>query len=107
MTGTAGSYSPPAPAVRPVWRGTAVSAANGVATFTYPVGRFTAPPVLAVAIESANTNMKTHRVLSNTALGATVLVLAAAGVTLLGIGVLAVGAAEAGATVHLHAGDAG
>ena len=51
--------------------------------------------------------MKSHRVLTNTAAGATVLVLAAAGVSILGIGVLAVGAAEAGATVHLHAGVAG
>lgn len=107
MAGTAGTYQAPAAVPRPVWRGTAVTNAQGIATFTYPPGRFTAPPVVAVAVQGGTGNLKAHRVLTNTTASATVLVQAAAGVTVVGIGVLATAQPEAGATVHLHAGDAG
>jgi hypothetical protein len=90
-----------------VWAGTAVTDAAGVATFTYPAGRFTAPPVAAVEIQGGNGNAKFHKISAHSAAATSVLVQAAAGVTVLGLGVLAVAAPEAGVTVHLHATTAG
>lgn len=79
---------------------------SGLATFVFPVGRFTTPPVVTVGLQAA-AGFRSHRITAVTPAGATVEVLQAAGVTLLGIGVLAAGAAAAGVTVHLHAQAAG
>jgi hypothetical protein len=107
MSGTGGFYVPQPAAPRAVWAAAAVTDGSGVATFTYPAGLFTAAPVAAVEIQGGNGNAKFHKITSNTPAGCTVQVLQAAGVTLLGIGVLAASVPEAGVTVHLHATTAG
>lgn len=104
MAGTASSYTPPQ---RPQWLGTAVTDGAGVATFNFPAGRFTAAPVVAVALQGGNGNAKFHIVTANSNTQAKVTVRQAAGVTVLSIGVLASAVVEAGVTVHLVAGDAG
>ncbi|MGW3971211.1 hypothetical protein ACWEFD_18165 [Streptomyces ardesiacus] len=71
-------------------------------TFAWPAGAFSAPPVVTVAVQGASA-FRSHAITANSAASTTVNVLAAAGVTLLGIGVLAVGAPAAGITVHAHA----
>jgi hypothetical protein len=96
---TAGDYEAPQ---RREERATAVTGANGVATFTWPAGAFAAPPVVTVAVDAGD-GFRSARIASNTAAQTTVHVLAASGVTLLGIGVLAVGANAPGVTVHAHA----
>ncbi|MFI7467427.1 hypothetical protein [Nonomuraea sp. NPDC049646] len=83
-------------------RATAVTDGSGIATFSWPAGAFAAPPVISIAVE-AGAGFRSARIASNTAAQTTVHVLAAAGVTLLGIGVLAGGANAAGVTVHAHA----
>ncbi|MFC7791417.1 hypothetical protein [Streptomyces cinereoruber] len=97
--GTAGDYEAPQ---RRQERATAVTGANGVATFTWPAGAFAAPPVVTLTVEAGD-GFRSVRIASNTATQTTAHVLVAAGVTLLGIGVLAVGANAAGVTVHAHA----
>lgn len=96
MSGTAGDITLPGPRIE---RAQAVTDGNGNAVFTWPVGAFTAPPVVTVGIE-AGAGFRSHRIAANSAASTTVHVLAAAGVTLLGIGVLAVGANASGVTVH-------
>ena len=96
---TAGDYEAPQ---RRQERATAVTDGNGIATFAWPAGAFAAPPVVTVAVE-AGAGFRSARISSNTAAQTTVHVLAAAGVTLLGIGVLAAGANAPGVTVHAHA----
>jgi hypothetical protein len=83
-------------------RATAVTDGNGNAVFTWPAGAFTAPPVVTVALE-AGAGFRSARVSANSATQTTVAVLQAAGVTLLGIGVLAAGTPASGVTVHAHA----
>ncbi|MFK0174172.1 hypothetical protein ACIQU5_35950 [Streptomyces sp. NPDC090306] len=61
-----------------------------------------APPVVTVGIQGA-TALRSHTIAANSSTQTTVNVLVAAGVTLLGIGVLAVGAPAAGIVVHAHA----
>jgi len=73
-----------------------------VATFHWPPGTFTAPPVVTVALE-AGAGFRSARISANTAAQTQVSVLTAAGVTLLGIGVLATGTPASGVTVHAHA----
>ncbi|WP_228995216.1 hypothetical protein [Streptomyces sp. DH8] len=96
---TDGAYTPPA---RRHERATAVTDGNGQALFTWPAGAFTAPPVVTVAVE-AGAGFRSARISANTPTSTTVTVLAAAGVTLLGIGVLAAGTPASGITVHAQA----
>lgn len=96
---TEGAYVRPSPRVE---RATGVTDGSGNVTFAWPVGAFSAPPVLTIGIQGTGV-MRSHAITANTATTTTVNVLAAAGVTLLGIGVLAVGAPAAGITVHAHA----
>ncbi|MGA5202804.1 hypothetical protein [Streptomyces variegatus] len=96
---TAGDYEAPA---RRQERATAVTDGNGNAVFAWPAGAFAAPPVVTVAIQGPAA-FRSHSITANTAASTTVNVLAAAGVTLLGIGVLAAGSPAAGVTVHAHA----
>jgi hypothetical protein len=81
---------------------TGVTDGNGNYTFTWPPGAFTAPPVVTLALE-AGTGFRSARISANTAAATTVTVLQAAGVTLLGIGVLAAGTPAAGVVVHAQA----
>ncbi|MEU5497981.1 hypothetical protein [Streptomyces griseofuscus] len=96
---TTGGYTAPAPRVE---RQTVVTDANGNAVFNWPAGAFAAPPVVTIGVQGG-TAFRSHAITANTAASTTVNVLVAAGVTLLGIGVLAVGAPAAGITVHAHA----
>lgn len=79
-----------------------VTDGSGNITFAWPPGSFTAPPVVTVAVQ-AGAGFRSATVTSNTAAATTVNVQQAGGVTLLGIGVLAVGTPAAGVTVHAHA----
>ncbi|MFC4060248.1 hypothetical protein ACFOWE_18240 [Planomonospora corallina] len=96
---TAGDYETPQ---RRQERAAAATDGNGVATFVWPPGAFTAPPVVTVAVE-AGAGFRSARIASNTAAQTTVAVLQASGITLLGIGVLAAGTPAPGVTVHAHA----
>lgn len=96
---TRGAYNPPTPRVE---RATGVTDANGNVTFTWPAGAFSAPPVVTVGVAGASA-FRAHSITANTAASTTVNVLVAAGVTVLGIGVLAAGAPAPGVTVHAHA----
>lgn len=69
---------------------------------TWPAGAFDAPPVIALAVEAVG-GFRSAEISANSATSTTVSVLVAAGATLLGIGVLAVGAAASGVTVHATA----
>lgn len=75
---------------------------SGNVTFPWPDGAFTAPPVVTVSVQGGD-GFRSARISVNTAASTTFTVLAAAGVTLLGIGVLAAGAPAAGGTVYAHA----
>ena len=92
-------YDPPTPHVE---RATGVTDGSGNVTFAWPAGAFTAPPVVTVGIAGASV-FRSHSITANSAASTTVNVLASAGVTLLGIGVLAVGAPASGVVVHAHA----
>ncbi|MFJ3249063.1 hypothetical protein [Streptomyces sp. NPDC086782] len=96
---TAGSYVTPRPRVE---RATGVTDGSGNVVFTWPAGAFSAPPVVTVSVQGGDA-FRSARIASNSATQTTASVLAAAGVTLLGLGVLAVGAPAAGVTVHAHA----
>lgn len=97
--GTSGDYAEPP---RRVEEATATTDGSGNVTFSWPAGAFTAAPVVTVALQ-AGAGFYSHRITANSAGATTVNVLAAAGVTLLGIGVLAAGAPASGVTVHAHA----
>lgn len=79
-----------------------VTDGSGNVTFTWPVGAFTAPPVVTVGLQAA-AGFRVHAITANSATSTTVNVQVSTGVTLLGIGVLAVGGPAAGVTVHAHA----
>ncbi|MGW2951498.1 hypothetical protein [Streptomyces eurythermus] len=96
---TRGDYQPPAPRIE---RATGTTDGNGNVTFTWPVGAFTVPPVVTIGLQGASA-FRSHAITANSAASTTVNVLASAGVTLLGIGVLAVGTPAAGVVVHAHA----
>ncbi|MCX4458680.1 hypothetical protein OOK58_42995 [Streptomyces sp. NBC_01728] len=96
---TRGSYAPTAGRVE---RATGVTDGSGNVTFTWPAGTFTAPPVVTIGLQ-VGAGFYSHRITANAAGSTTVNVLAAAGVTLLGIGVLAAGVPASGVTVHAHA----
>ncbi|NDK24647.1 hypothetical protein FSY75_09195 [Streptomyces sp. TR1341] len=95
---TAGHYSPPAPRVA---RATAVTNGNGDAVFTWSPP-FDAPPVIEATVQAGG-GFRSLRIAANSASSTTVHVDQSAGVTLLGIGVLAVGTNAAGVTVHCTA----
>ncbi|MET7809750.1 hypothetical protein ABZT26_02685 [Streptomyces sp. NPDC005395] len=95
---THGYYTPPA---RRVARAKAVTNGSGEAVFTWDPP-FAGPPVVTLAVE-AGAGFRSARVAANTARQTTVNVQATTGVTLLGIGVLALGTAAAGVTVHATA----
>ena len=97
--GTAGDYEAPQ---RRQERATAVTDGSGNAVFAWPAGAFAAPPVVTVGLQGGSA-FRSHTITANSATSTTVNVLASAGVTLLGIGVLAVGSPAAGVTVHAHA----
>ncbi|MGF0163058.1 hypothetical protein ACQRET_03310 [Streptomyces koyangensis] len=97
--GTDGAYVVPGPRVERA-RGVTDSAGNVV--FAWPAGAFAAPPVVTIAVQ-AGAGFRSHAITANSATATTVNVQQSTGVTLLGIGVLAVGAAAAGVTVHAQA----
>lgn len=97
--GTAGDYEAPQQRQE---RATAVTDGSGNAVFNWPAGAFSAPPVVTLAVE-AGAGFRSARIASNSATQTTVHVLQASAVTLLGIGVLAVGTNAAGVTVHAYA----
>ncbi|MET8609819.1 hypothetical protein [Streptomyces misionensis] len=92
---TAGAYRSPGTRVE---RATAVTDGSGNVTFTWTPG-FAGPPVVTLAVQGGD-GFRSARISANTATSTTVNVQVAAGVTLLGLGVLAVGAPAAGVTVH-------
>lgn len=96
---TAGRYEAP---TRREERATGVTDGSGNVTFTWPPGAFTAPPVVTVGVQSG-AGFRSHAITANSAASTTVNVQMSTGVTLLGIGVLAVGAAASGVTVHAQA----
>lgn len=106
--GTQGAFDLPVvvPAARRVFAATGVSDATGnvVFTFTPP---FSAIPVVTQAVQTTNNNATEARVTALSATGCTVNVRQSPGVVVLGISVLQVPQPLAGATVHLHAVDAG
>lgn len=82
--------------------GVANASGDVVLTWSPP---FAAPPVVTATVH-AGAGFRSIRVAASSAASTTVHVDVSAGVTLLGIGVLAVGAAAAGVTVHVHAVEA-
>ncbi|WP_405759438.1 hypothetical protein OG234_13175 [Streptomyces sp. NBC_01420] len=75
---------------------------SGNVVFTWPAGAFSAPPVVTVTPQGT-AGFRSCAITANSAASTTVNVQASAGITLLGIGVLAVGAPASGVTVHAHA----
>lgn len=107
MSGTTGLY---VRAARRTFTATAVSDAAGNATFAFPAGLFTAPPVVSVAFQgAASASPVDYRVTALTAAGATINVRQslATVVALIGLTILAASAPLAGATIHLIAVAAG
>ncbi|MDX2813440.1 hypothetical protein PV410_12885 [Streptomyces sp. PA03-5A] len=96
---THGYYSPPGGRVE---RATGTTDANGNVTFTWPAGAFAVAPVVTLGMEGT-AGFRSARITANSAASTTVHVLQAAGVTLLGIGVLAAGVNAPGVVVHAHA----
>jgi hypothetical protein len=89
-------------AARRVYAGTAASDASGNAVFTF-TPPFPAVPVTSVGLATTNNNVTEARVTALTASSCTVNVRQSPGVVVLGISVLQVPQALAGATVHLLA----
>lgn len=85
-------------------KGVSDGAGNAVFTFTPP---FATVPVVTVGLETGNTNATEARVTALSASSCTVNIRQSPGVVILGISVLQVPQALAGATVHLEAVEAG
>lgn len=96
---------PPA-GTRRIFSGKATSDASGNATYTF-TPPFTTVPVVAQAVETATTNVTEARITALTTSSCTVNVRQSPAVVVLGISVLQVPQALAGATVHLTATEAG
>jgi len=96
---TRGHYTPISGRVE---RATGVTDGAGNVTVTWPVGTFSVPPVVTVALQGA-AGFRSSTVTANSATATTVNVLGAPVVSLLGINVLAASVAAAGITVHVHA----
>ncbi|MFC8723765.1 hypothetical protein [Streptomyces bacillaris] len=95
---TAGHYNPPAARRE---RATAVTNSGGDAVFTWSPP-FPAPPVIEATVQ-AGAGFRSLRIAANSASSTTVHVDQSTGVTLLGIGVLAIGTNAVGVTVHCTA----
>lgn len=93
-------------AARRIMAASAVTDASGNAVFTFSPPFATVPKV-AHALETSNTNATEARVTSLSASSCTVQARQSPGVVILGISVLQVPQALVGATVHLHAIEAG
>ncbi len=93
---TGGEYTRPAPRAE---RARGVTNGSGDVTFNWPAGAFTGPPVVTLAVE-AGAGFRSARIAANTANSTTINVQQSASVTVLGLGVLAVGTAASGVTVH-------
>ena len=106
--GTQCSFDVPVnvPAARRVFAGAAVSDASGNAVFTF-TPPFAVPPIVNQAVVTTNANATEARVVALSASSCTVNVRQSPGVVVLGLSVLQVPGPLAGATVHLHAVDAG
>lgn len=89
-------------AARRVFAGTVASDGAGNATFTFSPA-FPVAPVVSVGLQTTNTNATEARVTALSASSCTVNVRQSPGIVLLGISVLQVPQALAGATVHLLA----
>lgn len=85
-----------------VERATGVTGSGGLVTFTWPVGAFTTPPVIALAVQAGD-GFRSASVTANSATSTTVLVAATSGVTLLGLTVLGAQVPASGVTVHATA----
>jgi hypothetical protein len=96
---TDGAYAPPTPRVE---RARGVTDSNSNVTFAWPAGAFAAPPVVTIGLQAA-AGFRSHSITANTAASTTVNIETSAGITLLGLGVLAVGVPASGITVHAHA----
>jgi hypothetical protein len=96
---TAGDYETPGSRVQ---RATGVTDGSGNVTFPWPVGAFSAPPVVTLAIQGA-VGFRSATVTANSATATTVNVLGAPVVSLLGIQILAASVPASGITVHVHA----
>lgn len=88
-------------------RFTTITDAAGNAVFNLAAAAFASPPVVATALQTADTGATEARVTDLTATSCTINVRRSAGVTILGITVLGLPQALAGATVHLFATPAG
>ncbi|TFV33233.1 hypothetical protein E4K10_30740 [Streptomyces sp. T1317-0309] len=82
-------------------RATAVTNSAGDAVFTW-TPPFPGNPIVTATVE-AGAGFRSVRIAANAPGSTTIHVDASAGITLLGIGVLAVGTPAAGVTVHAHA----
>lgn len=91
---------------RRIFSGTAVSNASGDAVFTFTPA-FPSVPVVAQAVQTATTNVTEARVTALTTTSCTINVRQSPAVVILGISVLQVPQPLSGATVHLHALEAG
>ncbi|MEW2066643.1 hypothetical protein [Streptomyces sp. NPDC007346] len=98
---TDGQVNPTAPRTA---RAVGVTNASGDLAVTWSPP-FAAPPVVTSTVQ-AGAGFRSTRIAANSAASTTIHVDVSAGVTLLGIGVLAVGAPAAGVTVHVHAVEA-
>lgn len=97
--------TPPAPARR-VFAATGTTDANGNVTFAFSPA-FAAPPVVTHSLQTTVTDATEARITALAAGSVTFNVRRSPAVTLLGISVLQVPQPLAGATVHVHAVDAG
>lgn len=95
---TAGHYTPASPRQA---HARAVTDGSGDAVITWSPP-FAAPPIVTATVEAGN-GFRSLRIAANSATSTTVHVDVSTGVTLLGIGVLALGAAASGVTVHVTA----
>lgn len=84
-----------------VERATGVTNSGGDVTFTWSPP-FSGPPIISATVE-AGAGFRSLRIADNTASATTVHVDQTNGLTLLGVGVLAIGTNAAGVTVHATA----
>lgn len=107
---TRGMIDRPATAVRRIWAGFALTAANGIATFNFPAGRFTSMAPIVEASVNMGTNDALNyicQVISTSISGCLVEVQVAGEVNVLGIGVLGATNPLANIRVEVIATEAG
>lgn len=105
---TSGNFAPAVSVSsgRRIFAQTGVTDASGNVTFTFSPA-FPAPPVVTQAVQTSVSDVTEARVTALSASSCTVAVRRSPGVNVVGIQVLAFPQAFAGATVHLHAVEAG